>query len=130
MSQGEARCAMELRESKGIEIAYTQKLERRETHWIVPSQRSAKKYRVDLSAEPPVCNCADFESRRQKCKHIFAVEYAIKLDANATQPDVPEKTAKPTYGQVWPAYNAAQTNEKAHFQDLLHGLCQSIDEPL
>jgi len=120
---------MELRESKGIEIAYTQKIENKDTHWIVPSQRSAKKYRVELNNETPGCDCADFESRRQKCKHIFAVEYAIKLDANAKAPHVQENTIKPTYGQIWPAYNAAQTDEKAHFQDLLHDLCQLIDEP-
>ena len=36
---------------------------------------------------------------------------------------------KPTYRQVWPAYNAAQTNEKDHFQDLLADLCAAIPEP-
>lgn len=39
------------------------------------------------------------------------------------------KTVRITYKQDWPAYNAAQTNEKAHFQALLHDLCQGIEEP-
>jgi len=37
---------------------------------------------------------------------------------------------KLTYPQDWPAYNAAQTNEKDRFQILLHDLCRGIaDEP-
>ncbi|MEJ7577828.1 MAG: transposase [Pyrinomonadaceae bacterium] len=35
---------------------------------------------------------------------------------------------KPTYRQEWSAYNLAQTNEKARFQELLYELCQSIDD--
>jgi transposase len=34
-----------------------------------------------------------------------------------------------TYKQVWPAYNRAQTQEKATFQVLLHDLCQQIADP-
>jgi len=34
-----------------------------------------------------------------------------------------------TYKQDWPAYNAAQTNEKALFQSLLFDLCQQVEEP-
>ena len=34
----------------------------------------------------------------------------------------PPKPKRPTYRQDWPAYNAAQSNEKAHFQDFLHAL--------
>jgi hypothetical protein len=34
-----------------------------------------------------------------------------------------------TYPQNWPAYNAAQTNEKDKFQSLLHDLCRAVPEP-
>jgi transposase len=34
-----------------------------------------------------------------------------------------------TYSQEWPAYNRAQTNEKAHFIAFLHELCSGIEEP-
>ncbi|MEX2174145.1 MAG: transposase [Pirellulaceae bacterium] len=34
-----------------------------------------------------------------------------------------------TYSQNWPAYNAAQVNEKALFQSLLRDLCRTIPEP-
>lgn len=37
-----------------------------------------------------------------------------------------EKTT--TYSQNWPLYNQAQTQEKALFQQLLHGLCRQLDE--
>jgi transposase len=36
---------------------------------------------------------------------------------------------KKTYGQVWPAYNAAQVNEKDWFLRLLYPLCFGIAEP-
>lgn len=40
-----------------------------------------------------------------------------------------EGSAARTYKQNWPAYNAAQTNEKSKFQDLLANLCKGITEP-
>ncbi len=39
-----------------------------------------------------------------------------------------ENTKRKTYSQVWPAYNQAQTNEKARFQELLFELCQNIED--
>ena len=47
-------------------------------------------------------------------------------DANSNNLPVPPR---PTFKQEWSAYNRAQQNEKAQFQSLLHGLCQSIEEP-
>ena len=38
-----------------------------------------------------------------------------------------EKVRK-TYPQNWPAYNLAQTNEKARFQELLFELCRDIED--
>ncbi|MGH9968612.1 MAG: transposase [Pyrinomonadaceae bacterium] len=37
---------------------------------------------------------------------------------------------KKTYGQKWPAYNAAQVNEKAKFLRLVHELCAGVAEPV
>jgi transposase len=39
------------------------------------------------------------------------------------------KGTQKTYPQDWPAYNAAQTQEKDLFQSLLHELCKGIDAP-
>jgi transposase len=36
---------------------------------------------------------------------------------------------KKQYGQLWAAYNAAQTHEKEEFQGLLRDLCAGVDEP-
>jgi predicted nucleic acid-binding Zn finger protein len=65
------------------------------------------------------CTCPDHETRGLKCKHIFAVEFAIKRKQNRDGSTTVTKTVtvtetikKPTYPQEWPAYNAAQTNEK------------------
>ncbi len=49
--------------------------------------------------------------------------------AEAPPIDTSAVPKKPTYPQVWPAYNAAQTNEKDHFQVLLADLCHAIQEP-
>jgi hypothetical protein len=38
-------------------------------------------------------------------------------------------TERTPYPQNWPAYNAAQTNEKGKFQSLLADLCRGIPEP-
>jgi len=40
-----------------------------------------------------------------------------------------EKKVRKTYPQEWASYNKAQVNEKSQLQLLLHGLCQSIEEP-
>src|SRR6266851_3408514 len=39
------------------------------------------------------------------------------------------ETVQRTYPQNWRAYNAAQTEEKAKFQELLRDLCSGIVEP-
>jgi hypothetical protein len=57
--------------------------------------------------------------RGLKCKHLFAVEFAIQREhhsdgsATVTQTvTVTETITKPTYPQDWPANNTAQTHEK------------------
>ncbi|MGB9182195.1 MAG: transposase [Pyrinomonadaceae bacterium] len=131
---------MELRKRKGLEIAAQAKITRQGKVWIVPSQqRPSKRYTVDLRPKTPTCSCADYESRRRKCKHVFAVERVIE-QAKSTTVKKTGKRAKtiaeaaaiprPTYKQEWTAYNKAQTNEKSHFLALLYELCKSIEEPI
>jgi hypothetical protein len=100
--------------------------------WFVPSQSSGGSYAVRMT-ENPSCTCADYELREMKCKHIFAVEITRKRymnrDGSTTTTQtvaITEKVKKRTYSQVWPAYNAAQTNEKDKFQLLLTDLCKGI----
>jgi transposase len=105
--------------------------------YVVRSQNANGQYYVDLNSARR-CTCPDFELRQCKCKHIFAVEYFIKrqretvTDANGqtTVTETITKTKRTTYKQDWPAYNAAQTTEKATFQIMLHDLCKGVPEPL
>ena len=124
---------MEERELKALEIAAKSKLTRRGKTWLVPSQsvRGAQ-YTVKPDPIEPLCSCPDFESRKQRCKHIFAVEYTIERDQTPDGETVVTesfKVTRKTYSQDWPAYNNAQTHEKSELQALLYHLCRSIPEP-
>jgi transposase len=124
---------MNAREDRGLVIANTSKITCKGSTWFVPSQNSGGSYAVRLNPDRPTCTCADYELREMKCKHIFAVEITRKrymnLDGSTTETQivtVTETVKKPTYTQDWPAYNAAQTNEKDKFQVLLADLCRGI----
>jgi transposase len=119
------------REQKGLVIAATSRIVKDGAAWIVPSQANAsKKYRVDVNdSRNPKCSCPDYEARRVKCKHVFAVEYALRRVEWPDGSTVLEKTVRVTYGQNWAAYNAAQTTEKDVASSLLRGLCAGIEQP-
>lgn len=114
--------------------------------WYVQSERSDACYRVDPAAG--LCTCPDFEVRRAKCKRLWAVEFTIRRETTRTEETIcvadadgatlartvtetvkTVATARVTYRQDWPAYNAAQTNEARRLPELLHGLCQGIVQP-
>lgn len=125
---------MEARQQRGLEIAATANLARRGGVWLVPSQSGAGRYTVWPDLETPRCTCPDHETRGVKCKHIFAVEYAITRERNGdgsttvTERLTIQKTVQRTYPQNWAAYNAAQTHEKERFLDLLRDLCSGVSE--
>ena len=123
------------RERRGMRIAATCKLTKKGEVWLVPSQSGHGRYTVSPDPEAPHCTCPDHETRGLKCKHLFAVEFAMKREQHpdgsttVTQTvTVTETIKKPTYPQDWPAYNAAQTHEKEKFQALLYDLCQGLEE--
>lgn len=121
------------RESKALAIATHTKLVRKGDVWIVPSQSGAKTYTVDADPVSPHCTCPDFESRRARCKHIYAVEITLKREYTndgQTQTLTETVTVKQKYTQDWQSYNAAQQTEKAHFLGLLYQLCSRIEEPI
>lgn len=122
------------RETKALEIVASTILTRKGDVWIVPSQSGAKEYTVDPHPETPRCTCPDFEFRQQRCKHIYAVEIVLRrevtVSSDGTQTVTETVTVKQKYTQEWPAYNKAQTNEKAHFITFLHELCSGIEEPI
>ena len=128
---------MDGREQRGMEIAARFKIAKRERDWSVPSQTGEGRYTVSgVDADAPRCTCPDFEDRQQPCKHIYAVRIVIQREFSFDGETVTEretvtitKTVKRTYPQNWPAYNAAQTNEKDRFMVLLRDLCAGLPEP-
>src|SRR5258706_13830597 len=124
------------RELKALEIAAKAKLQRSGDRWFVPSQTRGKggDYYYTVKPDPiqPHCTCPDFESRKLRCKHIFAVEYTIEReqagDSDSTLTETLRVSQK-TYAQDWPSYNQAQTHAKEHFQKLLHKRRKAIGKP-
>ena len=119
---------MDLRKSKGLEIAKTKTIQEGIDGWVVPSQNSNRKYFVRKDAEL-TCSCPDCKSRGVKCKHAFAVEYYLQKITRDSKGAVKVETKKLTYPQAWHAYNQAQTNEVNMFDKLLRELVESVEEP-
>jgi hypothetical protein len=124
---------MNEREERGLTIAAVKKLTKKGNVWLVPSSAGTSKYTVSPHLETPHCTCADHELRGCKCKHIYAVEFAIKReeDENGVITETRSITiseTRKTYPQKWSAYNAAQTQEKTKFLILLRDLCAGIPD--
>ena len=125
------KTGVEERRQRGLEIAAQARIDRQDGFYIVPSVTNPRptRYRVRYDKEHPTCTCPDFETRGCKCKHIYAVEYAIKRERHpdgSTTVTESVKITRQTYPQDWPNYNAAQQNEKRHFQELLADLCRCV----
>jgi transposase len=128
---------IELRKQRGLAIAALAIIEKKgRSNYFVPSQSAPRRttYKVQYHKEHPTCTCPDFETRGCRCKHVFAVEFYIRREHRLSGEELVEasiniKQVRKTYSQDWPNYNAAQVNEKRHFQELLHELCSTIPEP-
>ena len=69
------------REERGKVIYKSFKIIRTPKGWRVPSQSYyGKSYLVKLTKDYPICECPDNEIGRNKCKHIYAVEFYIKQE--------------------------------------------------
>ena len=132
---------VEARKQRGLEIAALCKIEKKNDYvWFVPSQYNASRVKYEVRyhrGKEPTCTFEDHGTRRCKCKHIYAVECVIKretiqhADGSMTvKESVTVTKTRKTYTQDWPNYNAAQTNERGHFMDLLGELCGNIEEPV
>ena len=124
---------MDLRQLRGMELAETRTIRKRDGWWWVPSQTGSKLYRVQLTKKFATCECPDFELRGEACKHIVAAcVMQIKQEQNADGTTTVTKsvmftaTEKVTYPQKWSAYNEAQTNEQDKFLALLADLCSGL----
>lgn len=119
---------MDTREQKGIVLAATKKIKRNGDLWIVPSQTDDGT-RYTVNPDEQKCTCPDHEVRQVKCKHLFAVELTIRRETDTDGNVTTTKALRLTYSQNWPAYNAAQTEEKRRFIPLLADLCRTIPQP-
>lgn len=125
---------MNIREQRGMAIAATKRITFNGGRWVVPSQSGEGYYSVRFRSESHgECTCPDFELRKEHCKHVFAAIFVMRREETSDgMTTVTETVAiseqRITYPQAWPAYNAAQTNEKEQFQSLLHDLCRTVPE--
>ncbi len=121
---------MDAREQRGLELARAAKIRHTDRAWYVPSQSGrGHHYSVVLNGDSPRCTCPDYEARRMKCKHIYAVEYTLKQETTPDGTTTVTETTKITYKQNWTAYNAAQSEEKTRFVSLLADLCRTVPQP-
>ncbi len=120
---------MDERQQKALVIAATAKIQKKGDAWVVPSQSLNGTYRVSFTSEGGHCTCPDHELRQKACKHIMAVEMVVRRETAPDGTVTETRAVRVTYAQNWPAYNAAQTTEKATFCRLLRDLCAEIPTP-
>ena len=123
---------MDAREQRGLFLAATKNIRPVNGKWRVPSSDGEWHYFVSVTDH--TCTCPDHEVRGVKCKHQWAVEYALKreehADGSVTETNTIKVTEKRvTYSQAWSAYNAAQQVEKERFVTMLRDLCADVPQP-
>src|SRR3989344_7477886 len=78
--------------------------------WRVKSQTNfGREYIVKYDKHKPKCTCADCDIAKQKCKHIYAVEFYLKQEIDQEGNITTTKGVKVTYVQKWSAYDKSQT---------------------
>jgi transposase len=126
------------REERGRQIAKLGGIRLLGAAYVVPSQSdrgdAPPTYLVDVVEQ--TCTCPDYATRRMVCKHqeavLFWLAWEGTVNEDTGQIELPEATRKPkrkTYPRNWPAYNAAQIEEKARVEVLLRALCEGIEQP-
>jgi len=122
---------MDARHEHGLQLAQRGHITKHANGWKVLSQSGNGSDFVHIEGNPS-CTCPDFEIRQQPCKHIHAVECLMAWETitdGGQTITTKTKTVRVTYKQNWPAYNAAQTEEKARFIVLLDALCKLVEQP-
>jgi transposase len=128
---------MKALQQRGLEMAANFNIfQKPDGTWSVPSATSkGHRYTVQVG-QKTTCTCQYHEINGAKCKHAFAVEYFVKREQHEDGSEtitetlrVTESIQRKTYPQNWPAYNAAQCNEKPRVLELLKGLCDGIAQP-
>jgi transposase len=122
---------LDARKARGFEIAQTGQVKKNGNGWVVPSQSNGTSYNVEFSKleHKHSCNCADYQYRKIKCKHIFAVELIVTEEIDGHGTITQTVTKKVSYTQDWKAYDHAQINQKELFMQLLQDLCSRVPQP-
>lgn len=121
------------REERGREIAKLGGIHQVGGRFVVPSQSRdarAPTYLVDLVEES--CTCPDYETRRQRCKHVEAALFYIAWEGAVSEGGNDGAKPKPkrkTYPRNWRAYNDAARHEVERLRPILQGLCARVPEP-
>ncbi len=117
---------MDARQQRGLLLALAKRVQSDGRVWLVRSQTGSGVYVVKPDAG--TCTCPDFEARQLPCKHAFAVRYV--RGQLPTPDEIKTRIPKPTYTQPnWPAYHAAQCEEKSVVLRLLREMCGTIVQP-
>lgn len=117
------------RQQRGQLIAQNYRIVRTDKGYEVPSQFNKGKYLVKVRYDKKECNCPDYELRRCKCKHIFAVEFTLKQETDNEGNTVITQTVKKTYPQNWKSYNISQQTEKEKLMELLADITSRVRQP-
>ena len=129
VSTGKGTGAVDARQERGRLLARNKRIKLvGDSTWLVPSQsQNAGGYMVNVAGGTR--SCPDYELRRTKCKHQWAVELTRTVETAPDGTRVLTETmtvTRRTYAQDWPNYNAAQCAEKRTVQAIFRGLCDGI----
>lgn len=117
------------RKQRGLEIAATAKIVRRDDEWMVPSQSVlGARYIVVKGPQGFECTCPDFELRGTACKHAWAVEFVVRRETRPDGTVIETRAARLKYTN-WSAYHKSQTSEKDSFCTLLRDLVSTVPAP-
>lgn len=125
------------REERGRQIAQRGGIRQLGARYVVPSasaNSNVPTYLVDIVSDE--CTCADFSTRRLRCKHIEGVLFWLAWEGDAMNDqtsDIGETTQvtlkkKQQSKQNWPAYNRAQTTERPRVSKMLYALLQGVPD--
>src|SRR3989344_5136392 len=120
---------IEIRKVKGLEIAKTSRISKVGNNWHVPSQSGSGFYIVQSNGFGATCTCPDYELRKCKCKHVFAVEFVVTKEVDNEGNVTITQTIRKTYSQNWSKYDKASINQKSLFMKLLKDITSNLKQP-
>ena len=120
---------IETRKVKGLEIAKTSRISKVGNNWHVPSQSGSGFYVVQSNGFGATCTCPDYELRKCKCKHVFAVEFVVTKEVDNEGNVTITQTIRKTYAQNWKAYDKSSIEQKESFMKLLKDITNNIEQP-